>query len=86
MEFHLPTVQQPKHTARATMEWFISKHVHVLEWPSQSSHLSLIENLWQDLTVAVHNQTKLELFCKEEWANVSVSVRALLVETYTKKT
>ena len=25
----------PKHTARATMEWFRSKHIHVLEWKSR---------------------------------------------------
>ena len=82
---------KPKHTARATMEWFRSKHVHVLEGPSQSPDLNPLENLWQDLKIAVHrhspsSQTKLELFCKEDWANISVSINASLSETYPQKT
>ena len=60
------------------MEWFRSKHVNVLKWPSQSPDLNPIENLWQDLKIAVHrrspsNLTELQLFCQEEWTNISIS-------------
>ena len=57
---------------------------------AQSPDQNPIDNLWQDFKIAVHrhfpsNQTKLELFCKKEWANISVSICALLVETYPKR-
>ena len=62
---------------------------HCTEWPSHSPDLNQLENLWQDLKIAVYrhspfNQTKLELFCKEEWENISVSICASLVETHPK--
>ena len=69
--------QDPKHTAKATLEWFKGRHVNVLEWPSQSSDLNPIENLWSDLKIAVHkrkpsNLKEREQFCKEEWAKIPV--------------
>ena len=80
----------PKHLAKATLQWFDGKHLNVLEWPSQSQDLNPIENLWNDLYIAVHQQNpsnlkELEQFCLEEWATIPVSRCAKLIETYPKR-
>ena len=77
----------PKHTAKATLEWLKNKKINVLKWPSQSSDLNPIENMWHDLKIAVHqrsphNLSELEQFCAEEWANIVQTRCAKLLETY----
>uniref|UniRef100_A0A8C7SUX3 Transposase Tc1-like domain-containing protein n=1 Tax=Oncorhynchus mykiss TaxID=8022 RepID=A0A8C7SUX3_ONCMY len=62
-----------KHTTRATKEWLRKKHLKVLEWPSQSSDLNPIENLWRELKIHIaqrqpRNLKDLEKVCMEEWA------------------
>ena len=79
----------PKHAAKATLEWLQNNNVNVLEWPSQRSDLNPIENLWKDLNVAAHrfsasNLTELEQICKEEWEKLPKSKRAKLIQTPKK--
>ena len=76
----------PKHTAKATLEWFKGKHLNVLEWPSQYPDVNPIENLWYDLKIAVHqrnpsNLKELEKFGLEERENIQVDRCAKLIET-----
>jgi hypothetical protein len=62
----------PKHTAKATLEWLQNKNVKVLEWPSQSPDLNPTENLCKELEDcwSPSNLTDLEKICKEEWENI----------------
>ncbi len=74
----------PKHTARATKEWLRKKHFKVLEWPSQSSDLNPIENLWRELKLHVAQRQPqtlkdLEKICMEEWAKIPAAVCASIL-------
>ncbi len=65
----------PKHTSKSTSEWLKENKIKVLEWPSQSPELNLIEMLWHDLKQSIHarkpsNVAELKQFCKEEWAKI----------------
>ena len=80
----------PKHTAKATLEWFKEKHLNVMEWPSQSPDLNPILNLWYDLKIAVHLRNpsilnELEQFCLQDWATIPVARCAKLIDTYSKR-
>lgn len=39
----------PEHIASVFTNWLKDNEVKVLEWPSQSCDLSLIENVWTEL-------------------------------------
>lgn len=59
-----------KCTSKSAREWLKNKRIKLLQWPSQSLDLNLIEMLWQNFVGSVwmhanHNEPK--QCCKEEW-------------------
>ncbi len=79
----------PKHTSKSTSEWLKKKN-KVLEWPSQSPDLNLIEILRHDLKQSIHawkpsNVAELKQFCKEEWAKIPPQWCERLIASYRKR-
>ncbi len=64
--------------------------IKVLEWPSQSLGLNLIEMLWHDLKQFFHalkpsNVAELKQFCKEEGAKIHPQRCERLIASYHKR-
>ena len=79
----------PKHCSKSTKEFMQRHRYNVLEWPSQSPDLNIIENVWNYLKRAVHarqpsNLTQLETFCKEEWSKIPAARIQGLISGYKK--
>jgi len=79
----------PKHCSKSTKAFMQRNKYNVLEWPTQSPDLNIIENVWCDLKRAVHackpsNLTELEIFCKEEWSKISSARIQTLIGSYRK--
>ena len=67
-----------------------SKSIHLLEWPSQSPDLNLIEMLWHDLKRAVYtrhpkNIAELKQFCIEGWSKIPPDRCAGLIHNDRKR-
>lgn len=80
----------PKHTARSVSEFFSSKKIRVLKWPSQSPDLNPIEHLWEHLERQLTSRKpskKDDLFqmLNEAWNNINPDVLINLVDSMPRR-
>src|SRR5687767_9771221 len=62
----------PKHTSRVVKEFIAENEINVIDWPSNSSDLNPIENMWQIIKDNVEKRmpqdiNELTRFLAEEW-------------------
>ncbi|KAI4292812.1 hypothetical protein PAPHI01_2086 [Pancytospora philotis] len=68
----------PKHTSALAKKYMIKARINVLDWPSYSPDLSLIENLWSLLKYRLYNgpnrptdKKSLIAGIKREWEKIT---------------
>ena len=67
-------------------EWFRDKSLNVLEWPSQSPDLNLIENLWRDLKIAMLRGSPSNVIeLEEKWDKLPKYRGSKLVVSYQRR-
>ena len=71
-------------------EWLRDTSLNVLEGPSQSPDLNLIEHIWRDLKIAVQqrspsNLRELQRIYREEWNKLPKYRCAKLVASYPRR-
>ena len=83
---HFMHDNDPKHTSGPVKHWLKQKTIQTLPWPSYSSDLNPIENLWDELERRVKkhqpkNLQELELQLTQEWNNIELLVLEKLVDS-----
>ncbi|KAL1920737.1 uncharacterized protein VTP21DRAFT_11372 [Calcarisporiella thermophila] len=60
----------PKHTANITKAWLQDNKLQVLEWPSQSPYLNIMEHMWSELKRRLANYRRMPKNKDELWERI----------------
>lgn len=73
-----------KSTAVKRIQWLKAIKIRVSLWPSRSTDLNCIENLWKKFQFRVHqrntqNMSKLKVICQYEWNKIGTNFSEELI-------
>lgn len=80
----------PKHTAGPVKQWFTTKKIRVLGWPSQSPDLNPLENIWGAIERGLQgqkfsNSDKLFVAVEQQWKNLTPAYIETLIESMPRR-
>ncbi|KAI5147969.1 hypothetical protein ENBRE01_0029 [Enteropsectra breve] len=76
----------PKHTSTFTKDYFTSRNINVMSWPSQSPDMNPIEHLWAYLKPKIHsrcpkNKPEAITIIQEEWSKIPLGLCRKLIDS-----
>ena len=80
----------PKHTSKIAKEFLQANVPTIIDWPSNSPDINLIENLWSIVKRGVEirqpkNIEELDRFMVEEWENISKKTIVNLIKSMKER-